>query len=167
VSCSSRRTTPPAGSTASTTSPNPKPSRQTTIIACRERSTVRTNSTWLSSRSEGTPSTVRIRSYASSGRRGRSVHDLTITGREKTHNHDCLLPTAAGAFVCSTTTHKLYGSRLNRLNWLPFKSALTKQCVRPCVPQVSRSYTHSGNQSAPLLGTRTKPEIDAHQPRTK
>jgi hypothetical protein len=25
------------------------------------------------------------------------------------------------AFVCSTTTHKLYGSRLNRLNWLPFK----------------------------------------------
>ncbi|HUD65217.1 MAG TPA: hypothetical protein VMQ17_11590, partial [Candidatus Sulfotelmatobacter sp.] len=34
-------------------------------------------------------------------------------------------PTAAAAFVCSATTGKLPGSHLNRLNWLPFKSALT------------------------------------------
>ncbi len=33
--------------------------------------------------------------------------------------------TAAVAFVCSATSGKLSGSPLNRLNWLPFKSALT------------------------------------------
>ena len=46
--------------------------------ACRERSTARTNSTWLSSRSGGTPNTARIRSYAWSGRRGRSTLELII-----------------------------------------------------------------------------------------
>ena len=33
--------------------------------------------------------------------------------------------TAAVVFVCSATAGKLSGSPLNRLNWLPFKSALT------------------------------------------
>jgi hypothetical protein len=36
-----------------------------------------------------------------------------------------LSSTAAAAFVCSATLGKLSGSHLNRLNWLPFKSALT------------------------------------------
>ena len=84
------------------------------------------SSTWLSSRSGGTPNTARIRSYASSGRRGRSLHELTITGWEQTRNRDCLSSTTAAAvFVCSATTGTLSGSHLNRLNWLPFKSALT------------------------------------------
>jgi hypothetical protein len=49
--------------------------------------------TWLSSRSGGTPNTVRIRSYAWSGRCGRSAHELTLARGEKSRNHDCLFLT--------------------------------------------------------------------------
>src|ERR1700691_2578315 len=124
-------TIPPTGFTASTTSPNPKSSRQTTITACRERSTARTNFTWLSSRSGRTPNTAPIRSYAWSGRCGRSTHELEISGWEKARNHDCLFLTAVDASVCSATTENLRGSHLNRPNWLPFKSALTPPGVSP------------------------------------
>ena len=111
--------------TASTTSPNPKPSRQTTITACRERSTARTNSTWLSSRSGGTPNTARIRSYASSGRRGRSAHELEIVGGKQTRNRDCFFLTAVDAFVCPAIAQPPSWLIQNRPDWLPFKSALT------------------------------------------
>jgi hypothetical protein len=91
---------------------------------------VRTNSTWLSSRSGGTPNTARIRSCASSGRRGRSAHELTILGGEQTRNRGCRFPTAAGAFVCPATIGQLSGSHPNRPDWLPFKSALTMRGAR-------------------------------------
>jgi len=60
VSCSSCKTTPPAGSTACMTSPNPNRSRQTNTTACRERSTVRTNCAWSSSRSRWTQNTAGV-----------------------------------------------------------------------------------------------------------
>ena len=48
-----------------------------------------------------------------------------MTGWEKSRNRDCLSPTAADVFVCPAAIAKLSGSHPNRLNWLPFKSALT------------------------------------------
>ena len=37
-----------------------------------------------------------FRSTGRGGRRGRSIHELTITGREKTHNRDCLFSDGGG-----------------------------------------------------------------------
>ena len=86
---------------------------------------LRTNSTWLSSRSGGTPNTARIRSYASSGRRGRSAHELEIVGGKQTRNRDCFFLTAVDAFVCPAIAQPPSWLIQNRPDWLPFKSALT------------------------------------------
>jgi hypothetical protein len=65
-----------------------------------------------------------FRSTGRSGWRGRSALELII--RLRKNSQPRLLVFDSGAvFVCSATTGKLSGSSLNRLNWLPFKSALT------------------------------------------
>jgi hypothetical protein len=53
----------------------------------------------------------RIRSYAWSGRRGRSAHELTINAdRQKARTRDCLFPTAADASVCAAIASQSAGS---------------------------------------------------------
>ena len=68
-----------------------------------------------------------FRNTGRSGWRGRSAHELAITGWEKTRNRDCLSSTAADVFVRPATIAKLSGSQPNQLNWPPFKSALTPE----------------------------------------
>jgi hypothetical protein len=51
-----------------------------------------------------------------------------------------LSSTAAIAFLCPATSAKLSGSPLNRLNWLPFKSALTGADI-PDDPEIDVDLT--------------------------
>jgi hypothetical protein len=80
---------------------------------------------WLSSRSRGIPNTARIRSYASSGRPGKSAHELTIDAdRQKARTRDCCFrrqPTHPCARHCLPACWLIQ----NRPDGLPLKSALT------------------------------------------
>jgi len=75
-----------------------------------------------------------FRSTGRSGRRGRSIHELTIAGWEQTRTRDSCLRRRADVFVCSAAIAKLSGYYPNRLNWLPFKSALTEPHGHGVVP---------------------------------
>jgi hypothetical protein len=44
----------------------------------------------------------------------------------------CFFQTAVDAFVCPAAAGSLSGSHLNRPNWLPFKSALTRYSSSDC-----------------------------------
>jgi hypothetical protein len=75
-----------------------------------------------------------------------------MTGWEKTRNRDCLSQTAADVFVRPAASAKLSGSHPNRLNWLPFKSALT-----PIVLHEPQATMRAGTRTSSACTCRPKP----------